>query len=186
MAPPHICLHTRRASLVFLRRHLSSAADTQRESIHARLKNDLKAAMKAKDKTSLPVIKGVLSDILYAEKNPVTGATFSKDSDIDVAAVVQRAIQRRRESIQSFADGGRPDLASAEETKLEILSGYLPTQLTTEQIEARAGDVISHLGVSGIKGMGPVMREMGISPAQAPKGKVAEVVKRLLTANRSC
>ncbi|PIA17383.1 GatB/YqeY domain-containing protein [Coemansia reversa NRRL 1564] len=185
MVLPHVYLHTSRVSLVFLRRHLTSAAGTQGEGIHARLKADLKAAMKAKDKTILPVIRGVLSDILYAEKNPTAGTAFSKDSDIDVAAVVQRAIQRRRESIQSFADGGRQDLATAEESSLKILSRYLPTQLTTEQIEARAVDIIARLGVSGIKAMGPVMREMGINPAQAPKGRVAEVVKRLLTLSRS-
>ncbi|KAJ2355298.1 Mitochondrial-processing peptidase subunit alpha [Coemansia sp. RSA 2618] len=156
-----------------LRRGMSSAAEAQ--TIDARLKADLKAAMKAKDKVRLPVIKGILSDILYAEKDPASGSSFSRDSDADVATIFQRAIRRRNDSIESFASGGREDLAEAEKVKLAILEGYLPTQLTVEQIEARVSQTIQKLGVSGVKAMGAVMRDTGISPAEAPKAKVAEV-----------
>ncbi|KAJ2802202.1 hypothetical protein H4S07_004748 [Coemansia furcata] len=153
------------------------------ESINARLKLDLKEAMKAKEKNKLSVIKGVLSDILYAEKNATTGASFSRDSDTDVATLIQRAIKQRNESIQSYTAGGREDLAKAEEAEIGILAAYLPRQLTTEEIEAHVTQVIERLGVSGgAKAIGLVMREVDIGPAQAPKSKVAEVVKRLLSA----
>ncbi|KAJ1965347.1 hypothetical protein GGI12_000825 [Dipsacomyces acuminosporus] len=160
-------------------RQYADAAGAQAATLHARLKADLKAAMKAKEKEKLTVIKGILSDILYAEKSS-SGQSFSKESDADVAAVIQRAIKQRHDSIQSYRDGGREDLASAEKAEAELLKAYLPDQLTSEQIEAQVKQVIERLGVSGIKAMGAVMREVDISPAQAPKSKVAEAVKKLL------
>ncbi|KAJ2248617.1 hypothetical protein GGI13_004587 [Coemansia sp. RSA 455] len=158
---------------------------TSTTSINARLKLDLKEAMKAKEKTKLSVIKGVLSDILYAEKNAMTGASFSRDSDTDVATLIQRAIKQRNESVQSYTAGGREDLAKAEEAEIGILAAYLPRQLTTEEIETHVTQAIERLGVGvggGAKAVGLLMREVDISPAQAPKSKVAEVVKRLLSA----
>ncbi|KAI8324984.1 GatB/YqeY domain-containing protein [Martensiomyces pterosporus] len=137
--------------------------------------------MKAKEKDRLAVIKCVLSDILYAEKSPSAGSTFSRESDADVASVIQRAIKQRHDSIQSYTEGGREDLAKAEEAEVSILNTYLPEQLTSEQIEVQVKQVIDRLGVSGVKAMGAVMREVDISPAQAPKSKVAEAVKRLLS-----
>ncbi|KAJ2791972.1 hypothetical protein H4R21_006236 [Coemansia helicoidea] len=162
------------------RRWLGTAAEAAGGALHARLKADLKTAMRSKDKTRLGVIKGVLADIVYVEKSPTGGSAFSRDCDADVATVLQRAVQRRRESIQAFSDGGRQDLASAEAERLDVLVGYLPAQLSAEQIEERARATIERLGVAGAKGIGPVMREIGISPAEAPKSDVASVVKRLL------
>ncbi|KAI7830956.1 Yqey-like protein-domain-containing protein [Kickxella alabastrina] len=133
-------------------------------------------AMKAKEKARLSVIKGVLSDILYAEKSALAGASFSRDSDSDVAGVIQRAIKQRHDSVQSYTEGGREDLAQAEALRFK----YLPEQLSSEQIEARVRETIERLGVSGIKAMGTVMREVGIDAGQAPKSKVAEAVKKLL------
>ncbi|KAJ1670652.1 hypothetical protein GGF38_001374 [Coemansia sp. RSA 25] len=152
--------------------------------ISARLKTDLKEAMKAKEKTKLSVIKGVLSDILYAEKSAITGASFSRDSDADVAVVIQRAIKQRNDSIQSYSAGGREDLAKAEEAEISILATYLPKQLTTEEIEAHIAQAIKRLNLTsgGSKAVGLVMREVDISPALAPKSKVAEAAKRLLSA----
>ncbi|KAJ2125578.1 Mitochondrial-processing peptidase subunit alpha, partial [Coemansia sp. RSA 788] len=180
MFAPRLYFRARPTTAV-LRRCLGSTADAQ--TLDARLKADLKAAMKAKDKVRLPVIKGILSDILYAEKNPAGGASFSRGSDADVAAIFQRAIRRRNDSIESFVGGGREDLAETERAKLAILQDYLPTQLTVEQIEERANQVIQQLGVTGSKAMGAVMRDIGINPTEAPKAKIAEVVKRLLTSS---
>ncbi|KAJ1777663.1 hypothetical protein IW142_000864 [Coemansia sp. RSA 564] len=181
MFAPRLYFRARPTTTAVLRRCLGSTADAQ--TLDARLKADLKAAMKAKDKVRLPVIKGILSDILYAEKNPAGGASFSRGSDADVAAIFQRAIRRRNDSIESFVGGGREDLAETERAKLAILQDYLPTQLTVEQIEERANQVIQQLGVTGSKAMGAVMRDIGINPTEAPKAKIAEVVKRLLTSS---
>ncbi|KAJ1729750.1 hypothetical protein LPJ61_003369 [Coemansia biformis] len=173
------CLRVRAAACAGSKRWLGTAAEAQGGALHARLKADLKAAMRGKDKTRLAVIKGVLADIVYVEKSP-TGSAFSRDSDADVAEVVQRALQRRRDSVQAFADGGRQDLAGAEAEKIGVLASYLPAQLSTEQIEERARATIARLGVAGAKGIGPVMREIGVSSAEAPRSEVAQVVKRLL------
>lgn len=157
-----------------------TAGTSGKELIHSRLKSDLKAAMKAKEKHRLQVIKGVLSDIQYAKMDSNTGSSFSIESNTDVATVIQRAIKRRNDSIQSYREGGRDDLASTEQEEANMLATYLPKQLTAEEIEHQALQVIERLDVSGIKSMGAVMREIGISPAQAPKSLVAEIVKKLL------
>ncbi|KAJ1774012.1 Mitochondrial-processing peptidase subunit alpha [Coemansia sp. RSA 1813] len=164
----------RSALCMSVRRYADSSAAEATQTIHARLKQDLKTAMRAKEKARLTVVKGILSDILYVEKNPSTGASFSRDSDADVAGVIQRGIKQRNDSIQSYRDGGRQDLVDVEETELQILESYLPKQLSSEQIEARVKEVVERLGVSGIKAMGMVMREVDISPALAPKSRVAE------------
>ncbi|KAJ1817881.1 hypothetical protein LPJ56_003961 [Coemansia sp. RSA 2599] len=158
------------------------ATEPAAATINSRLKSDLKTAMKAKEKARLQVIKSVLSDILYAEKNAASSTSFSRDSDADVATVIQRAIKQRRDSIEKYTAGGREDLAQAEAQEIEVLSGYLPEQLSADQIEARVKLVIQELGASGIKAMGAVMKAVDISAAQAPKSKVAEAVKRLLSA----
>ncbi|KAJ1859004.1 hypothetical protein LPJ73_001833 [Coemansia sp. RSA 2703] len=165
---------------VSTRLYTTAAAAAGNTTINARLKSDLKAAMKAKEKTKLTVIRGILSDILYAEKNQTGSTLFSRDSDADVAALIQRAIKQRRDSIQSYSEGGREDLVQEESAELAVLSEYLPEQLSSEQIEARVKQVIERLGVSGIKAMGAVMKEIDISPAEAPKSRVAEAVKRIL------
>ncbi|KAJ1957020.1 hypothetical protein EC988_001045 [Linderina pennispora] len=150
-------------------------------TINARLKADLKLSMRAKEKQRTTVIKGVLSDILYAEKNPQS-QTFSRDSDEDVALLIQRAIKQRKESIKQYTDGGRADLATAEQAEVEILGQYLPAQLSEEDIERRVKETVERLGVSGIKAMGQVMKEVAISAAEAPKSKVAAAVKKALGA----
>ncbi|KAJ1948839.1 hypothetical protein FBU59_001408 [Linderina macrospora] len=149
-------------------------------TINLRLKADLKLAMRAKEKQRTTVIKGMLSDILYAEKNPQTASTFSRDSDADVATLIQRAIKQRQDSIKQYTDGGRADLAAAEQQEVEILNLYLPEQLSDQDIERRVRETVERLGVSGVKAMGAVMKEVGISPAEAPKSKVAAAAKRIL------
>ncbi|KAJ2492151.1 hypothetical protein IWW37_001728 [Coemansia sp. RSA 2050] len=174
---PHRALSATRSGARWLTDTASTAS-----SISSRLKLDLKEAMRAKEKTKSAVIKGVLSDILYAEKSATTGSSFSRESDTDVAVLIQRAIKRRNESVQSYTAGGREDLAKAEEAEIGILSEYLPRQLTTEEIEGYVAQAIERLGVSGgTKSVGVVIREVDISSALAPKSKVAEVVKRLLS-----
>ncbi|KAJ1676624.1 hypothetical protein EV182_007813, partial [Spiromyces aspiralis] len=120
-------------------------------SIHARLKQDLKDAMRSKLKLKLNVIKGILSDLTYAEKNPQQAAAaggngFSKDLDSDVATIIQKAIKRRQESIESFRQNCRDDLADIEQQEIAILQQYLPKQLTDEQIETAALSVMKRLG----------------------------------------
>ncbi|KAJ2504762.1 hypothetical protein GGI11_007244 [Coemansia sp. RSA 2049] len=164
-----------------VRWYADSPATGAVQTIHARLKQDMKIAMKARDKPRLTTVKSILSDIVYAEKNQSAGASFSKDSDVDVAGIIQRGIKQRNDSIRSYQDGGRQDLVDIEEAELRILESYLPQQLSPKQIETLVRETIERLGASGIKAMGAVMREVDISPALAPKSKVAEAAKNLLS-----
>ncbi|KAJ2604824.1 Mitochondrial-processing peptidase subunit alpha [Coemansia sp. RSA 1804] len=140
-----------------VRWYADSPATGAVQTIHARLKQDMKIAMKARDKPRLTTVKSILSDIVYAEKNQSAGASFSKDSDVDVAGIIQRGIKQRNDSIRSYQDGGRQDLVDIEEAELRILESYLPQQLSPKQIETLVRETIERLGASGIKAMGAVM-----------------------------
>ncbi|KAJ2694120.1 Mitochondrial-processing peptidase subunit alpha [Coemansia sp. RSA 1285] len=83
-----------------VRWYADSPATGAVQTIHARLKQDMKIAMKARDKPRLTTVKSILSDIVYAEKNQSAGASFSKDSDVDVAGIIQRGIKQRNDSIR--------------------------------------------------------------------------------------
>ncbi|KAJ1912480.1 hypothetical protein H4219_005587 [Mycoemilia scoparia] len=163
--------------------------------------------MKAKDKQKLNVIKGILSDLTYAEKSQLlppsntaaaaaagsvgsTPPSFSKDNDSDVATIIQKSIKKRQESIESFQNNGRPELADAEKQEVEILSSYLPKQLSDGEIEAIALVTVKRLLEAkkisgGIKSMGVVMKELDIDTARAPKSRVAGIVKKLLSSSMS-
>ncbi|KAJ2723521.1 hypothetical protein GGI07_002559 [Coemansia sp. Benny D115] len=126
-------------------------------------------------------VTGFLDKPVGVGQTPSTGATFSRDSDSDVATVIQKLIKQRNESILSFKEGGRDDLAQAEEADLALLKEYLPKQLSDEEILEKVRGVVEKLGVKGIKAMGTVMKEVGIGSDQAPKSKVAEAVKKVLS-----
>ncbi|CAG8451633.1 6561_t:CDS:2, partial [Ambispora gerdemannii] len=146
----------------------------------AKIKSDIKDAMRSKDKGKLNVVKGLLSDITYASKSANSTNTIPS-TDADICTIIQRAIKRRQESIDQYSAANRTDLASAEQTELEILQTYLPPQLSDQEIEDEVKKVLSSVGASSVKDLGRVMKEVKLDPSRAPKKRISEVVKRLLS-----
>ncbi len=141
------------------------------------LQNDMKAAMRSKDRQRLTVIRMALNAIKQEEID------LQKElSAEDAVAILMREAKKRRESIAEADKVGREDLAAEEKAELAILEAYLPQQLSEEEITSLAHAVITELGVSSPKQMGDVMRVlMPRLKGQADGRLVNDVVRRLLT-----
>ena len=120
-----------------------------------KLNTDLKQAMRDRDNVRRSVIRMVLSAVHNAE---IAKQTALEDSD--VLGVLSKEAKRRRESIEAFKQGDRPDLVSQEEAELAVLDAYLPQQMTREEIVAAARKVIEEVGAQGSGDKGKVMPQL--------------------------
>jgi len=137
----------------------------------------MKAAMRAKDSARLSAIRLLLSGIKQREVDERKELT-----DADVVAVIEKMIKQRRESIAQYEKAARKDLADVEKFELELLSGYLPQQMTDAEVQEELQKAISESGASGIKDMGKVMALLKPRLAgKADMGKVSSLVKSRLS-----
>lgn len=149
-------------------------------SLKDRISEEIKAAMKAKDKLRLETVRSVKKVILEKESEiRATGRESLTESE-ELAVVMQLAKQRR-DAIAQYSEAGRDDLAQKESQELAILEEYLPAQLSDAEIEAAVEAVIAQVGASSPrdmgKVMGPVMKQL---QGQADGAKVQAVVKAKL------
>ena len=121
----------------------------------ARLEQDVKAAMRARDEVKRDTLRMVLASIKAQaiDRNRDPG-------DADVVAALLHAQKTRRESIEQFEKGGRADLADAERAELAALEPYLPSQLGEAEVRAAAAAVVAELGATSKKDLGRVMRAL--------------------------
>ncbi len=147
-------------------------------SLKERLQGDLTAAMKAHDEVRKIVLRNIITEIRIAE-------TAKKQIELDdggVLGVIQRLAKQREEAIELAREGGREDIAAKETDELAVLMGYLPKQLSREEVEAEAHKVIEQVGAAGPKDMGRVMGLlMDQLKGQADGKLVSEVVRAILT-----
>jgi uncharacterized protein YqeY len=148
--------------------------------LKARLRTDLTAAMKDRDKVRSGTIRMVLSAISEAE---VAGTTAVELSDQQVLDVVIREAKKRREAEEAFAAAGRPELAEKEHTEAVVLADYLPQQLSPDDVAAIVSSAIASTGAAdlGPRGIGKVMAV--VSPqtkGKADGAAVAAEVRRQL------
>lgn len=137
---------------------------------------EMQQAMKAHD----TVRRDTLRLVLAAAKNLEKEVGHVPD-DAEMLAVIQREAKRRRESIEEFGRGGRPDLVAIEQAELAILETYLPQQMTREEIEVAARAAIAALGVQEKSQMGLVMRTLMPELKGRADGRlVNQVVQELL------
>ncbi len=140
---------------------------------------DIKTAMKAKDQVTLTTLRS-----LKAEMQKVTIEKYGADGELDEAetiAVVRKAIKQRQDSIASYEEAARNDLAEKEKAEIEVLEKYLPTPLSPEEITALVDAAIEETGATSKKEMGQVMKLVQERAAGRAEGKVLsqEVGKRL-------
>lgn len=114
----------------------------------------LKDAMRAKDEVKLASLRLVLAAIKNREKD--VRRTLE---DQEVIAVISSQIKQRHESIDQYRKAGREDLAGAEESELGVLKGFMPEQLSEEEIAQALDEIITELGAVSMKDMGRVMKE---------------------------
>jgi uncharacterized protein YqeY len=121
-------------------------------SLKARITEEMKTAMRAKDSARLSTIRLLLAAIKQREVDERIELT-----DADVLAVIDRMVKQRRDSISQFEAGHRADLVAVERAEVDVLSEYLPAQATAAEIDALIDETIAATGAAGIAGMGKVM-----------------------------
>ncbi len=121
-------------------------------SLKEKLNQDLKQALRNKDRVRCLVIRAILSAVNYSEM-----AKQAPSTDSDVLGVIAREAKQHDESILAFKQGNRPDLVAKEEAELAIIKEYLPRQLTHDEIVAEAKKVIADVGAQGPRDRGKVM-----------------------------
>ena len=121
-------------------------------TLKARVTEDMKNAMRAKDSARLSTIRLLLAAIKQREVDERIELT-----DADVLAVIDRMVKQRRDSIAQFEAGHRTDLADAERAEVAVLQAYLPAPLSDAEIDALIAEAIASTGAAGLAGMGKVM-----------------------------
>ena len=139
-------------------------------TLNEQIMNDLKEAMKQKDQSAMTTLRALKSAIKYAAIEKV-GAD-GELPEIDAIAVVRKQIKQRRDSVDQFTAGGRPDLAATESAEITVLERYLPAALSTAETEALVASVIAELGASSKQDMGRVMKALQDRSAGRADGKL--------------
>ncbi|MDD1613133.1 MAG: GatB/YqeY domain-containing protein [Methylococcaceae bacterium] len=122
------------------------------ELLTDRIKDDMKACMKAGNKARLGVIRLILAAIKQVEVDE----RIQLDND-RVILVLDKMLKQRRESIRQFADAGRHDLVAIEEAEVLVIQDFLPQALSEEEVDAMVADAVTESGAESIKDMGKVM-----------------------------
>jgi hypothetical protein len=117
-----------------------------------RITDDMKSAMKAKDKQALKAVRMILEAIKQKEIDERIEL-----NDAQVMTVIQKMVKQRKDSISQFSDAGRSDLVEIEEAELEIINNYMPEQLSEEEVASFVDKAINDSGANSMKDMGKLM-----------------------------
>ncbi|MCD9016413.1 GatB/YqeY domain-containing protein [Parachryseolinea silvisoli] len=148
-------------------------------SLKQQIDGDIKKAMLAKNKEELEALRSIKSMILLAETEK--GGSGDVSSEVE-NKILTKAAKQRKESSDIFTQQGRQDLADKENFQLEIITRYLPKQLSNEEIEATVKEIIAEVGAKGPQDMGKVMGTATKKLSGQADGKIiSELVKKLLT-----
>lgn len=152
-----------------------------RDDMKDRIRKDLTEAMKAKDAARVSALRMILSEMIVKEKEKGTTLT-----DEVATKVLFSMIKKRKEAIDQFGKGGREDLAKREEAEVKVIEGYLPPQLSPDEIRKEARQVIEELGVGDVKGLGKVMGVLSKKLSGKAEGAViSRIVKEELEKDSS-
>ena len=146
-------------------------------SLQEQISAALKDAMRARDEAKLTTLRLVLTAIKKREKE-----ARSLLEDQEVISVITSQIKQRRESIEQYRKAGREDLAQTEENELQILQGYMPEQVSEEEISNTLDEIIAEVGAVSMKDMGKVMKAaMAKLAGKAEGGAINAMVKAKLS-----
>ena len=142
-----------------------------------RITDDMKLAMKAKDKQALKAVRMILEAIKQKEIDE----RIELD-DAQVMTVIQKMVKQRKDSISQFSDAGRSDLVEIEEAELETINNYMPEQLSDEEVESVVDRAINDSGANSMKDMGKLM---GMLKAQLQGETDMSLVSQLIKSRLS-
>jgi uncharacterized protein len=145
-----------------------------------RLRADLNAAMRARDQVRMRTLRMALTSITNEE---VAGTSARDLTDHEIVRVLTREAKKRKEAAEAFSAAGRDDQAAAERAEGDVLAGYLPAQLSDDELAALVVTAITETGASGMAAMGQVMKAVTPRVAgRADGARVAAEVRRRLSA----
>jgi len=138
----------------------------------------LKEAMKAKDTVALESLRAIKSALLLAQTDKSSQGDMA---EADEMKILQKLVKQRKDSAALFVEQGRSDLADAENAQAEIIAGFLPEQLTEEEIEKVVVQTIDSIGATGMQDMGRVMGIVSKELAGQADGKtISQIVRTKL------
>lgn len=147
-------------------------------SLRAQIQDDIKQAMRAREQDKLATLRLLSAAIKQREVDERVEL-----DDADVLAIVEKLIKQRREAARQFVDGGRPELAQAEEAEAALLEVYLPPQLDEAAIAAAIDEAVAATGATGMADMGKLMGQLKPRlQGQADMALVSKLVKARLSA----
>lgn len=142
------------------------------------ISGDIKTAMLAKDRVKLETLRGIKKEFLEAKTAKGSDGELSDDN---ANKILVRMLKQRRESAKIYTEQNRPDLAETEIAEAEVIEGYLPKQMSAEELEAALKAIIEQVGATSTKDMGKVMGVASKSLAGKADGRaISEKVKQLL------
>lgn len=133
-----------------------------------RLRTDLNAAMKARDEVTTATLRMALTAVTNEE---VAGKAARELSDDEVLKVIAREAKKRREAAEAYDAASRPELAARERAEEVVLDGYLPAQLSDDELTALVREAIAEIGASGMAQLGAVMKAVQPKIAGRADGK---------------
>lgn len=147
-------------------------------ALFEQISEDIKTAMKARDKVALEALRNIKKVFLEAKTAP--GANDTLD-DADALKILQKLAKQGKESAQTFIANNRQDLADSELAQVEVIERYLPKALEESEIESIVKEIISQTGAQGMKDMGKVMGIASKQMAGRADGRIiSTIVKKLL------
>lgn len=148
-------------------------------TFQARIDQDIKAAMMARETAKLGVLRMLKTSLMNAAIEK--GGAGSTLDDAEALAIVRKEVKKRQDSVEAFEKGGRPEMAASEKAEIEILNAYLPQALSAAELEELVKAAIAEAGATSKKDMGAVMKLVNAKANGRADGRTlsAEVQKHL-------
>ena len=145
------------------------------------IETEYKNALKAKDKTKISTYRLILSSIKDLDITNRSGPNKKETDDEDIKKLLKKMVKQRAESIDIYKKNNRKDLLEIEQSEYDILTGFLPKQLSEEETRKICTDTIAKLGASSVKDMGKVMGELKkLHSDEIDFSKAGPLIKELL------
>lgn len=147
-------------------------------SLQEKIMDKMKEAMKTKDKVALESLRAIKSELLLIQTKSAASDELTEDDEIKL---LQKLVKQRKDSAAIYKEQGRDDLAEPELAQVEVISQFLPVQMSEEDVKNAVAEIIKTLGATSMKDMGNVMAEASKQLAGKTDGKsISTAVKQLL------
>ena len=147
-------------------------------SLQEKIMDKMKEAMKTKDKVALESLRAIKSELLLIQTKSAASDELTQDDEIKL---LQKLVKQRKDSAAIYKEQGRNDLAEPELAQVEVISQFLPVQMSEEEVKNAVAEIIKSVGATSMKDMGNVMAEASKQLAGKTDGKsISTAVKQLL------